>query len=49
MDRLHRRCSDRDEFEANLLAAGFENVEIEETHRVHDQAWSAIVRATMPS
>ncbi|HNA22943.1 MAG TPA: arsenite methyltransferase [Solirubrobacterales bacterium] len=39
----------RDEFEANLLAAGFENVEIEETHRVHDQAWSAIVRATMPS
>ncbi|HMT05016.1 MAG TPA: arsenite methyltransferase [Solirubrobacterales bacterium] len=39
----------RDEFEAGLLAAGFESVQIEETHRVHDQASSAIVRATMPS
>lgn len=38
----------REEFEANLTAAGFENVQIEETHRVHDQASSAIVRATMP-
>ena len=39
----------RDEFEAGLLAAGFEDIQIEETHRVHDQASSAIVRATMPS
>lgn len=39
----------REEFEAGLVAAGFEDVQIEETHRVHDQASSAIVRATMPS
>jgi len=32
-----------------LTDAGFENVRIEETHRVHDQAASAIVKATMPS
>ena len=38
----------RDEFEGQLSAAGFESVEIEETHRVHDQAASAIVRATRP-
>ena len=38
----------RDEFEGQLTAAGFESVEIEETHRVHDQAASAIVRATLP-
>jgi ubiquinone/menaquinone biosynthesis C-methylase UbiE len=33
------------EFRAGLEAAGFERVEIVETHRVHDQAGSAIVRA----
>jgi arsenite methyltransferase len=38
----------REEFERELLAAGFESVEIEETHRVHDQAASAIVRAKLP-
>ena len=38
----------RDEFEANLAAAGFVDIEIEETHRVHDQAASAIVRASLP-
>jgi arsenite methyltransferase len=34
-----------DEFRSELEAAGFEGVEIRETHRVHDQAGSAIVRA----
>ncbi len=36
----------RDQFEAGLRAAGFTHVEITETHRVHDQAASAIIRAT---
>lgn len=39
----------RDEFESSLEEAGFADVEIEETHRVHDQAASAIVRASLPS
>jgi hypothetical protein len=38
----------RDEFAAGLEAAGFEDIKIEETHRVHEQASSAIVRATVP-
>ena len=37
-----------EEFRAELEAAGFEGVEIKETHRVHDQAGSAIIRAKMP-
>ena len=37
----------RDEFAAGLEAAGFEDVTIVETHRVHEQAASAIVRATL--
>ena len=36
-------------FDWGLRAAGFENVEIEETHRVHEHAVSAIVRARMPA
>jgi arsenite methyltransferase len=39
----------QDEFRSELVAAGFEEVEIRETHRVHDQAGSAIIRATMPA
>ena len=39
----------RREFEQALVAAGFESVEITETHRVHDSAGSAIVRARKPS
>jgi len=38
-----------EEFRAGLEAAGFEAVEMRETHRVHEQAGSAIVRARMPS
>jgi arsenite methyltransferase len=38
----------REEFERELLAAGFTGIEIEETHRVHDSAASAIVRAELP-
>jgi arsenite methyltransferase len=34
-----------DEFRRELEGAGFEDVEIRETHRVHDQAGSAIIRA----
>jgi len=37
------------EFERELRAAGFESVEIKETHRVHDQAASAIIRAQVPA
>ena len=37
-----------EEFRADLEAAGFEQVEVRETHRVHDQAGSAIVRARIP-
>jgi arsenite methyltransferase len=37
----------RDQFERYLAEAGFGEIEIEETHRVHDQAGSAIVRATL--
>ena len=38
----------RDEFEAVLHAAGFAEIEITETHRVHRHAASAIVRARKP-
>ena len=37
-----------EEFRAELEAAGFEGVELRETHRVHERAGSAIIRATMP-
>ena len=36
------------EFQDALGAAGFQAIEIQETHRVHDQAASAIVRAVKP-
>jgi SAM-dependent methyltransferase len=39
----------RAEFEDALSAAGLTDIEIRETHRVHDQATSAIIRATKPS
>jgi len=38
----------REQFRNELESAGFVDVEITETHRVHDQAGSAIVRATKP-
>ena len=38
----------RKDFEQQLAEAGFTEIEIRETHRVHDQASSAIVRATLP-
>ena len=38
-----------DEFRAALAAAGLTDVEIRETHRVHAQASSAIVRARKPA
>ena len=37
------------DFRARLEAAGFEAVEIQETHRVHEHAASAIIRARVPS
>ena len=37
-----------DDFRRELTTAGFEAIEIEETHRVHEQAGSAIVRARRP-
>jgi SAM-dependent methyltransferase len=39
----------RRQFEEALIAAGLEDVEITETHRVHDKAASAIIRARKPS
>jgi arsenite methyltransferase len=36
------------EFRSELAAAGFEQIEIRETHRVHEHAGSAIVRASKP-
>ena len=38
----------RDQFEAALRAAGLVDVDIRETHRVHEHAASAIVRARKP-
>jgi arsenite methyltransferase len=38
-----------EEFRSELEAAGFEEVELRETHRVHDQAGSAIIRARVPA
>jgi ubiquinone/menaquinone biosynthesis C-methylase UbiE len=39
----------RDDYSRQLAAAGFEAVEIQETHRVHEQAASAIIRARLPT
>ena len=36
------------DFRRELAAAGFEQIEIRQTHRVHEQAASAIVRARKP-
>lgn len=38
----------RKQFEAVLNDAGFEDIEIRETHRVHEHAGSAIIRARKP-
>ena len=37
------------EFEDGLRAAGFEDIDVRPTHRVHEHATSAIVRARKPS
>jgi SAM-dependent methyltransferase len=37
-----------DEFRDGLAAAGFEDVEVRPTHRVHEHASSAIIRARIP-
>ena len=39
----------RAEFEQLLTSAGFEAIEIQETHRVHESAGSAIIRARVPA
>jgi hypothetical protein len=36
------------EFRAALNAAGFQDIEIRETHRVHEHAAMAIIRARKP-
>jgi arsenite methyltransferase len=38
-----------EDFRRELEAAGFEAIEVRETHRVHDQASSAIIRARIPA
>jgi arsenite methyltransferase len=37
-----------EQFEQQLAAAGFIDIELRETHRVHEHAGSAIIRATKP-
>jgi arsenite methyltransferase len=39
----------REDFERELAQAGFEEIEIIETHRVHEYAGSAIIRARLPA
>jgi len=39
----------RDEFASTLTAAGLTDVEVRETHRVHEKATSAIIRARKPT
>ena len=39
----------RGEYEGYLREAGFVDIEIRETHRVHEHAGSAIIRATRPA
>ena len=39
----------REDFERQLAAAGFAEIEITETHRVHELAGSAIIRARRAS
>ena len=36
------------EFRGTLRAAGFDEIEIRETHRVHEHAAAAIIRARKP-
>jgi hypothetical protein len=38
----------REEYEEALSAAGFTDIEINETHRMHEHASSAIIRARKP-
>jgi ubiquinone/menaquinone biosynthesis C-methylase UbiE len=38
----------RAEFETELAVAGFEEIEVRETHRVHERAGAAVVRASLP-
>jgi SAM-dependent methyltransferase len=38
-----------DEFRSTLQAAGFEQIEVRQTHRVHEHAAAAIIRARKPA
>jgi hypothetical protein len=38
-----------EDFRDGLEAAGFEQIEVRETHRVHEHAGSAVIRATKPA
>jgi arsenite methyltransferase len=48
VDRCIAGALTRDEFEQALAAAGLVEIEIDETHRVHEHASSAIIRARKP-
>ncbi|HEX2358877.1 MAG TPA: arsenite methyltransferase [Solirubrobacterales bacterium] len=37
------------DYRRRLEAAGFERIEVRETHRVHERAYSAIIRAAVPA
>jgi hypothetical protein len=46
VDRMHRRALTQIEFTTALTAAGFSDIEIRPTHRVHTHAQAAIIRAS---
>lgn len=48
MDWMRRRRADGDRVPGVLRSAGFEEIEIRETHRVHVHAAAAIIRARKP-
>ena len=50
LDRLHRRSAHRSRVPCTLSRhAGFDQIEIQPTHRVHEHASAAIVRARKPA
>jgi hypothetical protein len=49
VDGLHSRSADRSRVPLALQDAGFEEIEIRETHRAHEHACAAIIRARKPA
>ena len=49
LDRLHRRRAHRDRIPRRADRRRAEEIEIQETHRVHEHAAAAIIRARKPT